>query len=83
MSAQFFNMILITTLFEYMLNGPLQVHGTFYLFGACCLAGTLFFIIFLKETKGLTDLEKKTLYSPVNKVLEGVELEEISQSPAT
>ena len=72
-SAQFINMILITASLEYMMAGPLQVHGTFFFFGAICLLGALYCQIFLKETRGLTSLQKKTLYAPESKVL--VELE--------
>lgn len=63
-SAQFLAMLTVTGTLEYMMNGPLQVYGTFYLFGVVCLLGTFFFIFFVKETKGLTDIEKKTLYTP-------------------
>jgi hypothetical protein len=37
--------------------------GTFLFFGIISLSGAIFTIIFLKETKNLTDGEKKLLYS--------------------
>ena len=33
-------------------------------------AGFIFCLIFVKETRGLTDLQKKTLYSPKNHDME-------------
>jgi hypothetical protein len=36
--------------------------GTFLFFGIITLCGAIFTIIFLKETKNLTDNEKKLLY---------------------
>ena len=33
-------------------------------------AGFIFCVIFVKETRGLTDLQKKTLYSPKNLEME-------------
>ena len=52
-----------------MINSPLGVHGSIWYFAVLTFIGFLFCIIFIKETRGLTDLEKKTLYTPVNKVL--------------
>jgi hypothetical protein len=39
-------------------------HGLFFLFGSVTLLGAIFIAVFIKETKGLTDLEKKSLYIP-------------------
>ena len=64
LSVQFFNMIIITSTVEYMIGGFFQVHGTFMYFGTWCIVAGIFCTIFVKETKGLTDLEKKNLYSP-------------------
>ena len=44
------------------------MHGTVWYFSALNFLGLLFFLFFVKETKGLTDLEKKTLYSPTSTV---------------
>lgn len=73
-------MIAITASLEYMMAGPLQVHGTFFFFGGMCLLGAIYCQIFLKETRGLTNLQKKMLYTPVNKVLL-VELETKDTKP--
>lgn len=53
---------------EYLIASPLQVHGTFWLYGVLCAFGVAFVVIFLKETKGLTDQQKKDLYKPVRNV---------------
>ena len=63
--AQFLNLIQISFTIEYMIDGFLQVYGTFFYFGIICIIGGIFSIIFVKETRGLTDLEKKNLYNPV------------------
>jgi hypothetical protein len=47
---------------EYMINGAMKAEGTFLLFGGFCLAGTFFVAIFVKETLGLNDSQKKSLY---------------------
>lgn len=36
--------------------------GTFYLFGVCNIIAVVYILLFMKETKGLTDLEAKNLY---------------------
>ena len=41
------------------------MHGSFFYFGIICIIGGIFSIIFVKETRGLNDIEKKNLYSPV------------------
>ena len=47
-----------------MINSPLKVYGSIWYFSGLTLLGFLFCLIFVKETRGLNDLEKKTLYSP-------------------
>jgi hypothetical protein len=58
--------------FDVMINSPLGVHGSFWYFSGLNFIGFLFFVCFVKESRGLTDIEKKTLYSPIN-----VEVEEL------
>ena len=42
-----------------------SIHGKLFLiFGICTAAHCVFAFIFMKETKGLTDTESKTLYAP-------------------
>ena len=43
----------ITT--EFMINSSLKASGTFFLFGGISLLGFFYVLIFVKETKGLTD----------------------------
>ena len=50
---------------EYMMGSFLQVPGTFWVFAFFNFLGFLFCLIFIKETMGLTDKEKKLLYSPI------------------
>ena len=62
-----FSWITFTTMiFEYMIFGPLGPHGTFWCFSAICFIGFFWIWAVLKETRGLTDLEKKTLYASNN-----------------
>ena len=62
--AQFVNLMLITFTFEFMINSPLQIYGTIWYFCGMTFLGFLFCVFFVRETKGLTDIEKKSLYSP-------------------
>ena len=42
-----------------------SIHGKLFLiFGACTAAHCVFAFLFMKETKGLTDAEAKSLYAP-------------------
>jgi len=56
--------LLMTT--EPLMNSPLKEQGVFAIFGICCLAATAFTFFFIRETKGLTDYQKKSLYAPKN-----------------
>ena len=62
--TSFFNGTLISLTFEFMINSPLKVHGSIWWFSAASYIGLVFCIVFVKETRGLTDLQKKTLYTP-------------------
>ena len=53
-----------------MINSSLQVQGTIWYFAGLCLLGFFFCLIVVKETRGLTDLQKKMLYSPKNLQIE-------------
>ena len=50
-----------------MINSSLKVYGTMWYFGIWNAAGFLFLLIFLRETKGLTDAQKMQLYAPISK----------------
>ena len=62
--AQFINTTIISFTFEFMINSELNVYGSIWYFSGFTLLGFLFMLFFVRETRGLTDLEKKTLYSP-------------------
>ena len=62
--AQFLNLIVISFTFEFMINSPLKVYGSLWIFAGFSAIGVIYVIFFVKETKGLSDLEKKTLYTP-------------------
>jgi hypothetical protein len=45
------------------MQSALQSQGVFFLFGGFSLCASVFVYFFIKETKYLTDREKKSLYS--------------------
>lgn len=47
-----------------LMNTHLETSGVFLMFAACNFIGAIFIQIWLKETKGLTDKEKRSLYAP-------------------
>lgn len=49
---------------EFMVHSTMGAHGMFFLLGSITLLGAIFIAVFVKETKGLSDLEKKSLYYP-------------------
>ena len=62
--AQFFNTVIVSLTFEYMINSSLEVHGSLWYFAGLTFLGLIFVLVFLRETRGLTDKEMKSLYSP-------------------
>ena len=63
-AAKFINLMIISFTFEYMLNSAMKVHGAIWYFAGMSILGFFFCLCFVRETRGLTDLEKKMLYSP-------------------
>lgn len=63
-SAQFINLTALSLAFEFMINSALKVHGTIWYFSCFSLLGCLFCIFVVRETRGLTDIQKKALYAP-------------------
>ena len=49
---------------EFLFNSSLGPQGVFFMFGGFSFVGFIYCWIFLKETKGLTDCEKKQLFRP-------------------
>ena len=64
MFARYLHMMLVAFTFEFVINSPLQIYGTFWYFSGMTFLGFLFCVFFVRETRGLTDIEKKMLYSP-------------------
>jgi hypothetical protein len=56
--------LLLSLTTNYMMSGFLKSWGTFWLFGGLQLIGGVYCLIFIKETAGLTDKQKKYLYAP-------------------
>ena len=50
--------------FEYMINSELKVYGTLWLFAVITFIGFIFCVVYVRETLGLSDFEKKSIYSP-------------------
>ena len=51
---------------EFMVHSAMGPAGMFFLLGGVTLIGAIFVQVFIKETKGLSDLEKKQLYMPLD-----------------
>jgi hypothetical protein len=49
---------------EFMVHSFIGPHGMFFILGSITLIGAIFVQVFIKETKGLNDKEKKELYMP-------------------
>ena len=49
---------------ESMINSNLKVIGTIWYYTAWSVIGTIFCYCFVRESRGLTDYEKKNLYTP-------------------
>lgn len=49
---------------EFMVHSAMGPEGMFFLLGGITLLGAVFVAVFVKETKGLTDKQKKTLFTP-------------------
>ena len=65
---------------EFMLS-KWGAHGTIFFYAAINLVGFIFNLVALKETKGLTDAEKKLVYSPLTSVGES-KIKKIGKSDA-
>ena len=63
MTSQFIFMLQLSLTFEYQLSS-IGIQGNMWLFGGVSLLGFLFMLLFVKESRGLTDRQKKQLYLP-------------------
>jgi hypothetical protein len=59
-----FTGLIISLTTEYLMDSPLQPHGVFWLYAGITWIGAVFFFFAMRETKGLTDRQKKELYRP-------------------
>ena len=64
-TVHYLNGVEVSVATEYMLNSWLP-QGTFLFYGIITLIGFFTVFLFVKETKGLSDTQKKQLYLPVN-----------------
>jgi hypothetical protein len=62
MAGQFLLMLILSLSMEFLINSALQIHGTFWMFGIASFFGAFFVNYFIRESKGLTDRQKKRLY---------------------
>lgn len=69
--GQFLNMFIISSLTE-LIAASLGPEGFFFLLGGSTLVGAFYIKIFVKETNGLTDKQKKNIYKPVDAVTDDV-----------
>ena len=65
-AGQFLNLIIISLTFEFMINSALKVYGSIWYFAAFTFVGFIFCLVMVRETRGLSDLEKKSIYSPLS-----------------
>lgn len=68
MYTLYFTVFILTLTTEPMMDSPLQPQGVFFLFGGFSALAVVFVYFFFKESKHLSDIEKKSLYAP--KVIE-------------
>ena len=59
-----FTGLVISLTNEYLMDSELHPYGVFWLYAGITWCGALFFGLFMKETRGLTDRQKKELYRP-------------------
>lgn len=54
--------LIISLTTEYIMKSSLHPYGAFWLYGGLATAGGIYSFLFMKETRGLSDKEKKQLY---------------------
>ena len=64
MANKFIALCLFSFTAEYLMNSFLGVVGTFWVYASLNFLGFIFCLVFVKETMGLTDVQKKLLYAP-------------------
>ena len=61
-SGQFLCMMMLTFSVPYMIESWMQAEGTFWFYGGLTYVAAVYVYFFIRETKGLTDQQKKELY---------------------
>ncbi len=56
--------LIISLTTEFIMKSKLQPYGAFWLYGGLAMVGGIYSFTFMRETRGLTDREKKSLYLP-------------------
>ena len=80
-AAQFINLTVISLTFEFMINSSLKVYGSIWYFSVFSFVGFLFCLFMVRETRGLTDVQKKTLYSPKAVEDESIMMTSVKNNP--
>ena len=63
-SGQFISLIIVYFTNDKLLSSSIGASGIIFYYCIWCFIGALFCYKFVKESKGLTDAEKKSLYTP-------------------
>ena len=63
-SGNFICTTIISLTTESMINSQMGVTGTIWYYSTWSVLGTFFCYCFVRESRGLTDYEKKNLYTP-------------------
>lgn len=74
--AMFLSLLEKAISMEIMVHSSMGPHGMFIFLGVITLIGAVFIGVYVKETKGLTDLQKKSLYIPEDLIENQDELNE-------
>ena len=61
--TMYFVILLLSISTEPLMNSALHSSGVFFLFGLCSFIAAIFVFFTIKETKHLTDKEKKSVYT--------------------
>jgi len=62
--ALFLSLLVKAITMEFLVHSAMGPQGMFFLLGGITLLGAVFVLVYIKETKGLSDKEKKSLYTP-------------------
>lgn len=64
---------------EFIVHSFLGPHGMFFMLSFITLLGAIFVWAFVEETKGLSDIQKKQLYTPVDLIEKDVGDNQVAQ----